>query len=305
MTVAMQSYSPQGDDVKIKKLVLSGSGAKYPAFIGALHELQRGGDVFGHFAGTSGGAIIAAMLASDHSVAEIERIARTINPSDLLDGGPLRLASTVALGHRGMPKGIYAGDKMLSKLRQHLPKRFSDCVYPLYVVTHDLERGVPVVWSNRRGEGLLYAPHADLPAVVMASMSLPIIFDSRRLRNIDADGIDRDQGFFCDGGVSQNFALNLFGEGESVIGLRFQPTSQRRTINNFVDIASAAIDGMIEAATREHMRDAIYARTITIKSDGAVTDFHLDDHKIDRLIGEGRQAVVTYRMRALGMAQNK
>lgn len=280
-------------------LILSGSGAKYPAFLGAVRELMAGGVTFSRYVGTSGGSLIAALLASGLPLERVEKISDGINPAALLDGGLPRFASTLLLGFRGMPKGIYAGDKILAELRRHLPKRLGDCARPLHVVTYELESGKTIIWTNERGAlTSRFAPDMDLPLLIMASMSLPIIFDSRRLRCKDSDGVERDQGFFCDGGVGNNFAIDLMSEGRDCIGIRFQPTSDRRIIRSFVDIAAASIDGMIESATRKHMSDAAYAATVIVRSDDAATDFELTPAKHAKLKELGRVAVRDYFARA-------
>lgn len=276
-------------------LVLSGSGPKYPAHVGAALELKQQGAAFAGFVGTSGGSLVAALLASGMTDAEVLRVSRSINPQTKLDGGVARLASSLVLGFRGMPKGLYAGDAIIAELRRHLPKTLGDCPHALRVVVFDLELGRCVVFTNRKetadGVDIRYAPTMDFAPLIMASMALPIIFDGRRLRMKEHDGVERDQGFFADGGIGRNFAVDLFGRGRDVIGVRFVPSTSKRIIRSFVDVAAASIDGMIEAATREHLDDATYAQTITIADDSPLTDFNITPERADALIDLGRRSV--------------
>lgn len=270
-------------------LVLSGSGPKYHAQLAAVRELVRVFVAlrFERFVGTSGGAMLAALLASGMTLDKAEAIADSINPAELLDGGFGRLASSILFGHRGMPKSLHSGDKILAELRKHLPKTLGEVKHPLHIVTCDIETGDTVIWTNEKNvPGTRYAPTLDLPFVVMCSMALPVIFDSRRIR-LD----DKDQGFFCDGGVGNNFAIDLMSEGRNCIGIRFQSSRKKRIIRNIVDIIMAVIDIMIESTTRKHMSDAAYANTIVIKSDDAVTDFNVDAADRMRLKAQGKAAV--------------
>jgi predicted acylesterase/phospholipase RssA len=152
----------------------------------------------------------------------------------------------------------------------------------LFIVTFDLSEGTPVVWASHPGtKGTRYAPHESLPRLVRASMSLPLIFDPVRL----------EKTLHVDGGIGANFPLDIFGTGDDVIGLRFQPQRKPRKIESKADVLMACIDGLIESTTRKHIEDAVYARIIELKTKGTGLEFDLTEHEMLELMSEGEKSV--------------
>src|SRR3989338_10085785 len=73
--------------IKKKKLglALGGGSARGLAHIGVLKELHRRKIYPDYIAGTSIGAVIAAMYAAGHTPDEIEKIAKTTNWKEIVD----------------------------------------------------------------------------------------------------------------------------------------------------------------------------------------------------------------------------
>src|SRR5690625_2716965 len=65
--------------------VFSGGGVKSYAFIGALKKIEEKSLSFERLAGTSAGAIIAALIAAEYEVEEIEHILSSLELKELLD----------------------------------------------------------------------------------------------------------------------------------------------------------------------------------------------------------------------------
>src|SRR5690625_569285 len=65
--------------------VFSGGGVKSYAFIGALKKIEKKSLSFERLAGTSAGAIIAALIAAEYEVEEIEHILSSLELKELLD----------------------------------------------------------------------------------------------------------------------------------------------------------------------------------------------------------------------------
>lgn len=261
-------------DKKIK-LVLSGSGTKYPVFVGAVHALVERGYQFTEVCGTSGGSIIAACIASGMKIAEMSALVKRVNPAELLDLNWLPFGPT---------EGLIKGRKFLRQLRIELPETFEEAHAKsgihLNVVTFNVARGTHVIWGSR------FTGKADLPLCLRASMSIPFVFDAVQLP-FASDGVTKAKETHVDGGVGANFPLDLFGLGEDVIGLRFRPQNKPRNINSKLDYAMALVDGMIESSTREHTEDAVHARQIYLDTTGGGLDFNLTPAKIEQLIEDG------------------
>jgi len=81
-------------------LALSGGAARTLAHVGALKVLQRERLPIAALAGTSGGALVAALIAAGYPLADLERQARTIGWRRIVDfrPAPLGVMSTEGLG---------------------------------------------------------------------------------------------------------------------------------------------------------------------------------------------------------------
>jgi NTE family protein len=139
------------------------------AHAGFLQGLADAGVEPDAYAGTSSGALVAALAAAGVAPAEmLERFAR-LRKADFWDpprGG--RLLGLLARGFRGR-SGWLAGEGFLRVVAQTLPaRRFEDCPKPCLVVALDLE-------SCRRR---VFTSGPLAPAVV-ASGSVPMLFAAR------------------------------------------------------------------------------------------------------------------------------
>src|SRR5690625_5073655 len=65
--------------------VFSGGGVKSYAFIGALKKIEENNLSFERLAGTSAGAILAALIAANYTAEEIEHILSSLDLKKLLD----------------------------------------------------------------------------------------------------------------------------------------------------------------------------------------------------------------------------
>lgn len=264
-------------------LVLSGSGTRYPVFIGALRRLTEAGFRFKRVCGTSGGAIVAAGLAAWYdrrdpmaAIERLEHLGRELRPQSFLDPNLFSIRYW---------QGLYAGKRILRELTRLLPASFSDLRIPLYVVTHDLSARCAKVWGAE--------DKIDLPLVVRASMSLPGVFDAVFIRGH----------VHVDGGIGANYPLTIFGVGEDVVGLRFRPSTSvgfapagfeppvAARYRNRLELIGAAVDDMVEASSRLYMESAVKARTCMLDSLGSSFDFHLSDEDLERLIANGYDSV--------------
>ena len=229
------------------KLVLSGSGTRYPVFAGAIKRLLLEGYEIEEVCGTSGGAIVAAALGTKYSSYSLNTI---IDLTDMM----LKSIPGKLLDPRWLPygtKGLFKGNKFLKEFEKRFVSSFKETKIPINIVTYNLDKGKHKVWSSRDAG-------ANLPLCVRASMSLPFIFDPVV---IDGD-------MHIDGGIAANFPLDIFGAGKDVIGLRFQSSTQasEKKIKTKIDLIGATIDGMMNSTMNEHIEDAVYARICPLQT---------------------------------------
>jgi NTE family protein len=163
-------------------LVLAGGGARAFAHVGVLQELAAGGVSVDRVAGSSVGAIIAAMCAAHTDPDEVEAICY----SEFVRRRPFSdwtlPAVSLARGHRvrvGLARAFGSATVL-----EGLPRQ-------LHVVSTDLVRRVRVV--HRRG---------DLVDAVTASARLPILFAP----------MARDGRLLVDGGILDNLPVDLLTE---------------------------------------------------------------------------------------------
>ncbi len=156
-------------------LALGGGAARTLAHVGVLRVLEREGIAVGSLAGTSGGALIAVLVAAGFPLADIEREARTMGWRRIAEfkPSPLGLMSTERLG-RFVRHAI--GDLRFEELR-----------LPCAAVAADLTAQIRHVF--RTGP--------VIPAVE-ASCAIPEFF-----RPVEIDGH-----FYTDGGVVEPLPIH-------------------------------------------------------------------------------------------------
>jgi predicted acylesterase/phospholipase RssA len=241
------------------RIVLSGSGTRYPVFAGALKAIRRRHEILA-ICGTSGGSLVGAATASGRSADEVIEL--------VLDNPPAKYLDLNWLPSLSATKGRFAGNKLLRRFQEILPSDFSHCVIPLHVVTWNLNRGIHVIHQQR----------GDLPLTVRASMSLPFVFDPVLIAGE----------MHVDGGIGANFPLDVYGV-DHVLGLRFagkDPARYHRVASK-LDMGLALIDGLIESTTREHVEDAMWASTITLDTTNSGMDFGMGRQEIQAMVAEG------------------
>lgn len=259
------------------KLVLSGSGTLYPVHIGAVLKLAELGYEISEICGTSGGAIVAAAIASGIKPNQhlVDMVKATLpGKNKLVDYSLWSLITRW---------GLVKGDRMEDVLKEHFVPTFSETKIPLYVVTTNIEREATRIFSSKTD------PNMSVARAVRASMSIPGVFAPIKI----------EDELYVDGGITVNYALDIFGTGEDVIGLRFGTvgnakdfkTSPRNKMKSVADFINANVGAMMEASNKEHMDDAIYARTIFLKSKHSGLNFNMTDKDVDQMIEEGYRSV--------------
>ncbi|ADY26400.1 Patatin [Deinococcus proteolyticus MRP] len=133
-------------------LAISGGGARSFYQVGALQALEDAGFTFQALAGTSSGAILAALLAAGHSGREVQRLLREGHPPGWFD---------LTLG-----QGLIQPTGQQEWLESVLPQTFEQLPYPLIVPTTDIQTGEEVTFT----EGPL------VPAIMASSAFTGAVF---------------------------------------------------------------------------------------------------------------------------------
>lgn len=154
----MKNRGKEGTPRKTLGLALGGGSARGLSHIGILKVLHQHTLFPNYLAGTSMGAVIAALYAAGYTPEQIQSLAKTTDWKTIVD-------FTV-------PKaGLIRGQLVENKLRQLLQnKTFAELAIPLRLVAYNLTKKQQVVFSQ-----------GDVAKAVRASISIPGIFTPVRM----------------------------------------------------------------------------------------------------------------------------
>ncbi len=206
--------------------VFEGGGAKGVAYCGALKAVEEHGCWFEAAAGSSAGAITAALIAAGYSPREFDEPMKQLLELFQLPGVFKAVKSLRSTGE------IFSGDAFRKKLDELLRwkcdlfgvdlgageltfRKLHDATgVDLYVVAADISRQEPVVFHH------LYTPECQVADAVLASASIPFAFDAGMLTTktsiVPPDPkANRNVGHqvfrtIVDGGVWTNFPMFVF-----------------------------------------------------------------------------------------------
>ncbi len=194
-------------------LALGSGGAKGFAHIGVLKALEAAGIPIDYIAGSSIGALTAALYGVGHRHESMRKMALTFRRDVYLDFI--------------IPKmGIISGKKLteLIKLMTH-QKRFEDSTLPIRIVATDLIKGEKVIFQK----GLLYE-------AVRASISIPGIFVP----------VKRGDQLLVDGGVIDRVPISVVRDmgADLVIGVDVAASVKAEEVHTIYDVIMQSIDIM-------------------------------------------------------------
>ena len=185
-------------------VVLSGGGSLGAVQIGAMRALLEAGVQPDLFVGCSVGALNAAALACDPTLArvdELEAIWRGLDRKDVFGGNRRLLATHLVRGD----DHLYEPDALRALVRRVVPlDDLAETAVPCHVVTTDLQSGRACWWSS-----------GDPLTILTASACLPAVFPPVRL----GAGLHVDGGVTCpvpvdralDLGATRTWVLDVTG----------------------------------------------------------------------------------------------
>jgi NTE family protein len=332
-TMTQASPAPQPSAEKRADLVLEGGGVKGIGLVGAVITLSDAGWTFPRVAGTSAGAICAALVAAlqraEHPMSELQRLMQTIDYGAFMKGdwAERRLGMVGEAGHLALHMGIYNGDYLVEWLGGALSSigittfgqlRIDDDPgtglpesyrYALVVHTADITRNklVRLPWDYPE-----YGVPVDTSLIVnavRASMSIPFFFDPVRFEapahNDGADNYAAGKVTWVDGGLLSNFPVEVFDRSDGLpsrwptIGVKLSADSPTPVMShdpgNAFSEAIACVRTALDNDARYYVPPAKAERTIFVDSFGfAATDFHLTPADQQKLFTSGVSAATGY-----------
>ncbi|MDQ4030724.1 MAG: patatin-like phospholipase family protein [Actinomycetota bacterium] len=309
------------EDTKLVDLVLEGGGVKGIGLAGAYEALVRNGFEPANVAGTSAGAIAAALIAAGYTPAELRKEILGLDYGQFQDEAwedklPLvdRTASIL------LDLGIYEGTRFRTWIAEKLEAKgvrtFADLVrdpgasdlryrYKLHVIVSDVtERALLVLPRDARKLGL-EPDELSVADAIRMSMGIPIFFEPIRHENPKTG----QEHILVDGGMLSNFPVWLFDSREGVpewptfglllvepkprehLGKRIEPPKRDRGVSALIDYLKSLAQTMMAAHDRLYLEQAEFARTIPIPTLGVgTTEFDLDPERAEALYLSGVKA---------------
>src|SRR5205823_5599256 len=121
------------------------------------------------YAGTSAGAIVAAMAASGMKADEIEKVGLSIRQSDIFDFNYAGILNPTRI------IGLCKGERLRQFIKRAVPvNRFSELQKPLILSAVDIGKGETVSWSMDSDQEI------GLHDAVYASCAIPGIFPPQK-----------------------------------------------------------------------------------------------------------------------------
>jgi NTE family protein len=301
-------------------LVFEGGGVKGIALVGAYSVLEERGYQPNNVAGTSAGAIVAALVAAGYSSKELHDVLATTNFHEFEDKGwedkifALGIPLSIMKDH-----GIYEGKRfhqwMSDLLEAKGITRFSQLRNE--AATEDRFRyRLQVIASNVTDRELLILPldagkigrkpdELEIAEAVRMSMSIPVFFEPVTVTG--SDGRDR---VIVDGGMLSNFPVWLFDaqgreprwptfglklvspEPKTIIGAPLPEAPARHgALKELVRYLMGLMSTMTDAHDKLYLERDTFVRTISIPNLGVkATQFDLSGELIDQLFESGRAA---------------
>jgi NTE family protein len=287
-------------------LLFDGGGVTAIALAGAYVELEQRGYAPRRIAGSSGGAIIATLVAAGYSGSEIARIVHTMPLPRFRDG-------------RRPP---YRGDFLLEWIRQLLSargiERFGQLVdegaeepygrWRLCIIASDLTHGRMLVLPQDAPHLGIDPDEMDIADAVRMSMSIPGFFKPVAHR----DPRTAEPHVIVDGGVLSGRPVWLFdcrdrdprwptfglvmveGDPNKSLGARAM-RARDEALGPAPDVQSVVAAVAMEGRHRHYIEDSHFARTIPIQTLGiASTEFGITPALVQASFNEGARAVAEF-----------
>lgn len=283
--------------------VFEGGGVKTIGFVGAAEVLEERGYCWNRLAGTSAGAMIAALLAAGYQSKEIREMLYSLNFSlfqskDFWNRVPV-VGNGLALWFR---YGIYRGDELEKWVAERLAAKqvrtFADLPDgKLQIIASDISNGRLLILPQDIKAYGMEPNKLDVAFAVRMSTSLPYYFRPVVLK------VNGKKVLIVDGGVLSNYPVWLFDTEHEreprwpTFGFRLSAARQvgekasPNKINNPLQMAWSIYRTMLKAHDRLHIEEQDAVRTIFIPTgDVNTTDFDLTDKQRNYLYHSGHEA---------------
>ena len=201
--------------MRINTLIFEGGGIKGLSYVGALKELEENNMIdlkhIKYVGGTSAGAIVATLIASQHSTSDMHDILFNTKWEKFKDG---RFMSNV---FRLINKfGFYKGNYLEKFIESILYKKFGVKNITFSELFQITKRHLKIIGTNLSRSEITYMDYVltpDMPVAkgVQISACIPIVFKP----------VKHDNDLYIDGSLLKNLDTRLFSSEPNVNGIAF------------------------------------------------------------------------------------
>lgn len=296
--------------------VFEGGGVKGIGIAGAL---SVAGQLYewDYVAGTSAGAIIAALVAAGYTSDEIKDMVFSIDykrfeDSDLLTNMPI-LGPLIKLKFElGIYKGDYIEKWIKEKLKEKGIEKFGDLVvakessnnqgrYRLQVIASDITTGKLLILPQDIVNYGIHPDYLEVARAIRMSISIPFFFRPVSLKYTGADA-EQHLSYIVDGAVLSNFPVWIFDtdtgrDSVPTFGFKLIGPEQGRPneINGPFSMLKALFNTMMDAHDNRFIEEKNFDRTIAIPTMGIGTaDFGVSRKKMTELYFSGVSAAENF-----------
>jgi NTE family protein len=283
--------------------VFEGGGVKGIGLVGALSVAEERGFKWKKVAGTSAGAIIAALVAAGYSAKEMAEIMMQRDFTDFLTKTWLhRIPYAGPLARLWLKKGIYPGDALEKWIEDLLAAKgvrtFGDLPegVELHIIATDISRGQLLVLPGDL-EPYGYDPKTlSVARMVRMSSSIPYLFEPVKIRHKPSG----QTSLIVDGGVLSNYPVWLFDREIPrwpTLGFRLISDAQKQVheIEGPLTMLRSILYTMLDAHDNRHVQEQEQVRTIMVPAlDVKLTDFSISNEKKQELFRSGVLAAKSF-----------
>lgn len=280
-------------------MVFEGGGVLGISFVGGIACLKEHGYSIERCAGTSAGAIVAALVVAGYTEDELFKLINTLNYKYLNKPTYVKGIKVPKLANLWFRKGLYNGNNIETWIEPLLKAKgitkFKDVMRGgnsrLKIVASDITtRNMLILPDDLIKYGIDPKEFSISEAVTM-SASIPFYFTPTILKH------DKKNMYIVDGGLLSNFPIWIF----DVEGIPKWPTlgfnlkdSESRTMqgmDGFINYAKDVILAPLNVNEETFIRDKDLVRTITVKVPNIrATDFDLADKYAMEMYNNGYKA---------------
>lgn len=274
--------------------VFEGGGTRGIAFVGAIEAMEEEKVEWQRLAGTSAGAVIAALLASGYKSYELRKHLGELDFTKLrgrtfMNQIPIFGSLLELMFNLGIYKNDYLETWVDSLLSKKGIQTFADLPDgKLKIIASDVSNGQMLIFPDDLVRYRLTPADVKISTAVMMSASIPFFY-----RPVIWKSKDRNKSYILDGGLLSNFPIWIFDTDNPrfpTLGFRFvkDKVNINAVIPTPLHLFKNIFKTMLQAHDLRHLNEDTKERTIQIPTGNInATDFNLNKNEIDFLYHSG------------------